>query len=165
MQVYFPSYYVDENDETKPDYKKLIEIKNGEILTKKQASFHPVIHIDTDNSPHRDDDNNKMKPTILVLYDETARHLHMLASGDLNHGKSVNELIPYKGPNPPLNSGLHKYNFLLYTSPHSFTPPGEKVDDRIRANFDLEKFEKDNELTPITSLYFLTEHPQLLKKV
>jgi phosphatidylethanolamine-binding protein (PEBP) family uncharacterized protein len=131
MQVYFPS---------NGDYKKLKEIKNGETLTKEEASFHPVFVINNTNA------------STLVLYDETAHYLHLLAHGELNHGKKVEELVSYQGPNPPPGTGVHKYTFLLY-----FTRGNrQQVEANKRANFNLAKFEKENQLIPITSLSFLT---------
>ena len=153
MQVYFPKYVIDTEGKGGPDYQNLVPVTNGRPFTKQESSFHPVFFIKVPGG---------YKPSVMVMYDVTAHYLHMLAYGDLNKGRDVHELIPYKGPNPPPGTGIHKYYFILYSSTNLSAESGPEVHiDRAghveRANFDLEQFEEDNELVPIASLFFTVE--------
>lgn len=149
MQVYFP----DTSGGGAPNYQKLIPIKNGESFTKEESSYHPQFIINIPPSTVSDG------PIVMVMYDVTVGYLHLLAYGILNGGEMVTELIPYKGPQPPPGSGVHKYYFILYdTIDPKFSSriltSGPLMTSLERAHFDLEKFVEDNSLNPISSLYF-----------
>lgn len=148
MQVYFP---VDETD-----------IESGAHFTEQESSLHPHFVIDVPPTLSLNG------PSVLVLYDETAGYLHLLAYGELNHGELVTESVSYTGPKPPAKSGPHKYTFILYdtdaVNTHNILTSGPKMpslpgESGIRAHFPLDQFEKLNNLRPITSLFFIVENP------
>lgn len=157
MQIYFPKV---SGGTKEPDYKNLVQITNGQSFTKEESNFHPVFYIKVPGSSEDFSD----VPSVIVLYDETAHYLHLLAYGDLNEGSFVEELVPYRGPTPPPGSGPHKYNFILYSSPNPMILSGPKMRSTSapggekRAHFNLEQFVTDNELIPITSLFFTVEN-------
>lgn len=81
--------------------------------------------------------------------------LHMLIVNN------ENIVIPYEPPNPPKNSGLHRYFFLLYKQ-KSYIDVKKLISDMVnninnRKKFNLEEFVKNHNLELCDSTYFKTE--------
>ncbi|KAI8344750.1 phosphatidylethanolamine-binding protein [Chlamydoabsidia padenii] len=64
---------------------------------------------------------------------------------------------PYIGPGPGLNTGVHRYLFLLYKqrNPSTLFPPMKHEDKPDRRNFDFHQFAKDHHLDLVAFNYFL----------
>lgn len=67
-------------------------------------------------------------------------------------------VVPYRGPEPPVNGGLHRYIFLLYSQPDSTVDLGRFSADQ-RRYFDVEDFARNNTLgKPLAGAYFEAQH-------
>lgn len=132
-------------------------ITNGLALSLEESKMHPKIFF------NRFPDENF---TILVVDpDAPSREnpefryfLHLLIiNNDI-------EIVPYEPPNPPSNTGFHRYFFCLYkqkfpfNKEHMLILPNKKNDKITRANFNLNEFSHVNHLTLIDSVYFQTEN-------
>ena len=67
------------------------------------------------------------------------------------HYLQMNEkvCIPYKGPSPPANSGIHRYTFVLYKQPKLY-----ECISPARSPFDLISFVKKHGLEEIQRAVF-----------
>jgi len=65
------------------------------------------------------------------------------------------KIFDYEPPNPPVNSGPHRYNIFVYEQSYEI----KKSDFQImsRAKFDLDNFVSKNKLTLFDSFMFKTE--------
>ncbi len=62
-------------------------------------------------------------------------HLHYL---QINNNRVINQ---YSGPNPPINSGIHRYYTCVFEQDYRL-----ELNQFPRAKFDLNKFVRDNKL-------------------
>lgn len=62
---------------------------------------------------------------------------HVLRGGDI--GAQGNHLTSYYGPNPPAGSGQHRYQFLLFEQPETFSSSSLSIPE-ARNNFDVTNF-------------------------
>jgi phosphatidylethanolamine-binding protein (PEBP) family uncharacterized protein len=87
-------------------------IKNKEIIPVKDTQIQPKINFLSVIK------ENKSNVYTLILHDPDAvggNKIHWLKVNiqynDINTGKDI---ISYKGPSPPINTGIHHYKFKLY---------------------------------------------------
>lgn len=58
----------------------------------------------------------------LIMYDPDAPagdYIHWIITNISNNNKLGNNLLVYKGPSPPKDTGIHRYIFLVYEQKHS----------------------------------------------
>ena len=137
------------------------KIEDGIFLTPLQTAKQPIVIYDTT------DINDKY---TLILYDSKAvspsgnhnRWLvinipgNSLRTGDLNEGIP---LLSYKGPAPPSGSGQHKYTFELYKQNGPLGKTVMDENDRIISfNAIKNKIGIQDLITPVISIYFISEH-------
>lgn len=67
-------------------------------------------------------------------------------------------VVPYRGPEPPVHGGLHRYIFLLYSQLDAAVDLGG-FSASNRKKFDVEDFARNNRLgEPLTGAYFEAQH-------
>lgn len=77
-------------------------------------------------------DNNKFY--TLIMYDPDTKHgdyIHWLIVNIKNNVKNGDILINYKGPAPPINTGIHRYIFILFEQEEKFNIKDLPYFDRI----------------------------------
>lgn len=83
-------------------------INNGEFLQVDKTQSKPIIKLNL----------NPNKFYTLILHDPDAvggNKIHWAIINIVNNNiKNGKDIIPYKGPQPPTNSGIHHYKFELY---------------------------------------------------
>jgi phosphatidylethanolamine-binding protein (PEBP) family uncharacterized protein len=111
-------------------------IKNGEFLKVAETKKQPKIKLDM----------NPEKFYTLIVHDPNAvggNKIHWAIINILNNDiKNGIVIIPYKGPAPPANTGVHHYKFELYEQPryHNINPIDERfftmdeIRDRLKLN-------------------------------
>lgn len=96
---------------------------NGQFLSVKKTQSRPDVIIKKDPS----------KIYTLIIHDPNAvggNKIHWarinITNNDINTGLDI---IPYKGPAPPLNTGMHHYRFELYeqNKTHDISPIKERA--------------------------------------
>ena len=105
-------------------------IKSGEFLTISETKRKPKITLNV----------NPDKFYTLILHDPNAvggNKIHWAIINILNNDiSSGTDIIPYKGPAPPTNTGIHHYKFELYeqSTYHNIKPIDERffTMDKIR---------------------------------
>ena len=136
------------------------KIENGIFLTPLQTAKQPIVTYDTR------DRNNKY---TLIMYDSKAvspsgNHNHWLIinipgnslrRGELNEGIP---LLSYKGPSPPSGSGQHIYTFKLYKQNGDLGETVMDENDRIISFNDIKNKIGIQNLTDVSSIYFISEH-------
>lgn len=83
-------------------------IVKSQYLTPTQTKNQPLV------SGFEQTNNNYY---TLIMYDPDTKHgdyVHWLIINIKNNINDGNILIPYKGPAPPINTGIHRYIFLLF---------------------------------------------------
>ncbi|ARF09194.1 phosphatidylethanolamine-binding protein [Catovirus CTV1] len=89
-----------------------IIIKNNEFISLNKIKDKPLINYNYE----------KEKKYTLILVDQDAPshinpifkyYLHWIIINIDDSGKR-NEIVPHESPNPPKNSGIYRYNFMLY---------------------------------------------------
>jgi len=137
-----------------------IIIEDGVFLTPLQTAKQPILTYDTRGI------NDKY---TLILYDSKAvspsgNHNHWLVinipgnslrKGELNEGTT---LLPYKGPAPPSGSGQHKYTFELYKQNGDLGKTVMDENDRIISFNAIKNKIGIQNLTVVSSIYFISEH-------
>jgi phosphatidylethanolamine-binding protein (PEBP) family uncharacterized protein len=119
-------------------------IKNGEFLKVAETKNQPKIKLNV----------NPEKFYTLVVHDPNAvggNKIHWviinIVNNDIKNGKDI---IPYKGPAPPTNTGVHHYKFELYEQSkyHNIKPIDDRfikmdeIRDRLKLNNRKPKFRK-----------------------
>jgi phosphatidylethanolamine-binding protein (PEBP) family uncharacterized protein len=112
------------------------KLSNGEFLKVKDAQVEPEIKLTT----------NPNKVYTLILHDPDAvggDKIHWfranIKNNDVNSGSDI---LPYVGPAPPPNSGIHRYIFELYEKEIKNIPTINNIDiDNERRK--LNKFKKE----------------------
>jgi len=66
-----------------------------------------------------------------------------IRKGNANLEGTGNIITPYKGPNPPIGSGRHRYELQIYEQPGKLTGP--QVRDE-RRNWNIDKFIEEHNL-------------------
>jgi hypothetical protein len=136
------------------------KIEDGIFLTPLQTAKQPIVIYDTT------DINDKY---TLIMYDSKAvspsgNHNHWLMinipgnslrRGDLSEGTT---LLSYKGPAPPSGSGQHKYTFELYKQNGHLGKIVMDENDRIISFNAIKNKIGIQNLTNISSIYFISEH-------
>jgi hypothetical protein len=137
-----------------------IIIEDGVFLTPLQTAKQPILTYDTRGI------NDKY---TLILYDSKAvspsgNHNHWLvinipgnslSKGELNEGTT---LLSYKGPAPPSGSGEHKYTFELYKQNGDLGKTVMDEKDRIISFNAIKNKIGIQNLTVVSSIYFISEH-------
>jgi|688.fasta_scaffold738358_2 phosphatidylethanolamine-binding protein (PEBP) family uncharacterized protein len=141
------------------------DIINGVFLTPLQTANQPsVTYTDANTS------NNGLY--TLIMYDsnavsETKNHNHWIVinipSNQLQIGSLTNcdTLLPYNGPAPPSGSGEHIYTFELYKQNDNLAKTAMTSNDRIISLNDIKRKIGVQNLTPISSVYFISEHQNI----
>jgi phosphatidylethanolamine-binding protein (PEBP) family uncharacterized protein len=127
-------------------YNNSKPIKNDEFLQIIKTQKKPEIKFDF----------NKSKKYLLIMYDPDAvsgTYIHWIIS-NINDSNMNNwiELIPYKGPAPPLKSGKHRYIFELYEQKLINLNP---IKERNMSISNLRKLLGVNE--PINKIQFISQ--------
>jgi hypothetical protein len=139
------------------------KIEDGIFLTPLQTAKQPIVTYDTR------DINDKY---TLIMYDSKAvspsgNHNHWLIinipgnrlrRGNLNEGTT---LLSYKGPSPPSGSGQHIYTFELYKQNGDLGETVMDENDRIISFNAIKNKIGIQNLTDISSIYFISEHTNL----
>ena len=105
---------------------------NGQFLTPEQTQLQPSVNYTSSSN----------ELYTLILHDPNAatsskNHIHWLIiniPGSSLHNSNINNgdiLLPYKGPAPPPNSGIHNYIFELYKQPNRLNESPMNDNDRV----------------------------------
>ena len=121
-------------------------IKENEFLTPNETQKQPQVKLNYDNN----------KEYIIIMHDPDAvggNRIHWMITNirnnEINSGKII---FPYKGPEPPPQTGKHRYIFELYEQKSNIFP----IKDRI---FSIEKVREQYGINePIKRLQFLAEN-------
>ncbi|KAF8423901.1 phosphatidylethanolamine-binding protein, partial [Tirmania nivea] len=71
---------------------------------------------------------------------------------------TVPPVVPYRGPAPPVDTGLHRYIFLLFMQPDDNIDLGSFSADN-RRNFDVQNFARNNTFgPPLAGAYFQAQN-------
>jgi phosphatidylethanolamine-binding protein (PEBP) family uncharacterized protein len=117
-------------------YFGLNEIKYGELLKKQETTIEPTIQFN----------KKRDKYYTIIIIDPDAPSptnptykyfLHMLKTNS-----NVNT-VEYTGPNPPINSGIHRYYTCVFEHDK---PISNTIESFSRPNFDLKSYVKENKL-------------------
>lgn len=77
-------------------------------------------------------------------------------------GKDISKgevITPYMGPNPPKDTGLHRYVFLLYKQNDHIFPPGIDNSGNSRGNWSVKRFAQEYQLgSPIGATWYQAEY-------
>lgn len=122
-------------------------IKYNEYLTKKSSSTKPIIKFT--KSPSK-------KYTIIMIDPDAPSpknpiykyHLHWLI---VNNNETV---VEYSGPQPPLNSGTHRYYTCIFEQEDELSLSQLKSNNYPISKFDLESFVAANKLKIIGCFKF-----------
>ncbi|XP_054711037.1 protein D3-like [Uloborus diversus] len=126
----------------------------------KEEDFHAICMVDPD-APSRS------KP----VYREWLHWLVVNIPGtDISKGNTIAEYI---GAGPPIDTGLHRYVFLVYKQPAELMCDEEKISNtstKDRVQFEIRKFSRKYSLgVPIAGNFFLAQWddyvPKLYKKL
>jgi hypothetical protein len=103
----------------------------------------------------------------LIMYDPDTPHgdyVHWLIINIKDNIKNGEILIPYKGPSPPINTGIHRYIFLLFRQQALIKKSDlNDVERNIQFNNLLDKLSLINK--PIEQIYFTSEYQSGGKKM
>lgn len=132
---------------------------NGQMLTPEQTQMQPsVTYMSSSNELY-----------TLILHDPNAvtttnskNHIHWLLinipgssinNGNINNGTI---LLPYKGPAPPPNSGIHNYIFELYKQPNKIDGTPMNDNDRVKSLDDFKQYRNPSNL--IATIKFVSRN-------
>ena len=132
---------------------------NGQMLTPEQTQLQPsVTYMSSPNELY-----------TLILHDPNAvtttnskNHIHWLIiniPGSSLHNSNINNgniLLPYKGPAPPPNSGIHNYIFELYKQPNRLNVSPMNDNDRVRSLNYFKQYR--NPLNIIVTIKFVSKN-------
>ena len=98
----------------------------------------------------------------LIMFDPDTKfgdYIHWLLinitlKGNIKYGDII---IPYKGPAPPINTGIHRYIFLLFKQATFINPNNFKNLNRVMSLQDLLK-SLDLKSNPIYTNYFTSKY-------
>lgn len=122
---------------------------NNDVISLEESQIKPIIKFDrypSDNYAVIMVDPDAPSPNNPIY----RYFLHFLL---INNNQIM---MPYKSPEPPKNSGLHRYIFHLYKQQSAIPVNQIQLSDH-RAKFDLDSFVKKYHLTKIDQIYFKTE--------
>jgi len=132
------------------------EIINRQFLTPLQTKQQPTVFYNF--GPN--------ELYTLIMYDPDTPHgdyTHWLIINIKDNIKNGEIIIPYKGPSPPMNTGIHRYIFLLFRQEAQITKSNLKdVERNIQFNNLLDKLSFINK--PIEQIYFTSEYQSGGKK-
>jgi phosphatidylethanolamine-binding protein (PEBP) family uncharacterized protein len=124
-------------------------IINSEFLKVNETQIKPEIKINKD----------KNKIYLLIMYDPDAvggTHIHWILSNIINNDANNGlDLITYKGPAPPPNSGKHHYIFELYEQKLSNQELPQLEDRIIPIEFLRNKLKVDK---PLNKIQFISQN-------
>jgi len=123
------------------------KLSNGEFLKVKDVQVEPKIELTT----------NPNKVYTLIVHDPNAvggDKIHWLRANITNNDiNSGTDILPYVGPAPPPNSGMHHYIFELYEKEIENIP---NLNDNRR---ELTKFKKEFDINePIDKIEFISKN-------
>ena len=135
----------------------MLEIKynNEEVINK-----HFLTPIQTKQQPKIYYNFNQNELYTLIMYDPDTPYgdyVHWLIiniKGNITNNETI---IPYKGPAPPINTGVHRYIFLIYKQDTLIKNAHLKdVERNIKYSTLLNKLSIKTE--PIEQIYFTSEY-------
>ena len=103
----------------------------------------------------------------LIMYDPDTPHgdyVHWLIINIKDNIKNGEIIIPYKGPAPPMNTGIHRYIFLLFRQQAIIKKSNLKdIETNIQFNNLLDKLSLINK--SIEQIYFTSKYQSGGKKM
>jgi phosphatidylethanolamine-binding protein (PEBP) family uncharacterized protein len=103
------------------------------------TKFYTIIIVDED-APSKTNPINKYVIHLLVINNKTT-------------------IFDYSPPNPPENSGPHRYHILVYEQPYELDKSKIKINSKLK--FDLNNFVETNKLKLFDKFMFKTEKTKL----
>jgi len=152
-------------DEFMPTVEMKVSFPKGDVKDGNVFSASDLHYVEPDVSwPSHD--KNGLYTLVKVDPDAPSKGAH---PGAWRHwlvvnipGKDVSKgevITPYMGPQPPKDSGLHRYVFLLYKQNDRITPPALDNSGHHRGGWQVKSFAKDNDLgTPIGAAFYQAEY-------
>jgi len=143
------------------NYPGVGDISPGQLLTKDQTAAAPTITV---TAPDGTDGNYTLAmvdPGPVGSDSSAGVTRHWLVNGLTIGGTSLNNataiaITEYAGPAPPPD-GPHRYTFLLYAQPATFTPPAEFSQPNIGVSaFDVNAYAEGSGLGPIIAGNYFT---------
>ena len=101
--------------------------------------YYTIMIVDED-APSKTNPINKYMIHLLVINNKTT-------------------IFDYAPPNPPVNSGPHRYHILVYEQSNSLDKSNIKILSRVK--FDLDKFVQTNKLKLFDRFMFQTKRTKL----
>jgi hypothetical protein len=147
------------------NYAGVGDIQQGQKLTKDQVGPAPTFTVVPANSSVKLDGNYTLAMVDAgpVGSDQSAGQTrHWLVNGlTISGGKFSNSsavaITEYAGPAPPAGSGPHRYVFLLYAQPSTFSPPSEFSQPNIGVSvFNVNDYAKNSNLGPVVAGSYIT---------
>ena len=136
-----------------------VYIKNIELIDKKLYSLELF------NSGEKLNIKSKINPTkyyTIIIVDPDAPTKSNPINKYVIHLLVINNkttLFDYSPPNPPVNSGPHRYHILVYEQPYELDKSNIKILSRVK--FNLDKFVETNKLKLFDRFMFKTERTKL----
>ena len=129
-------------------YSKLI--KNKQFVKLEDTQIQPEIKLT----------GNKSSIYSLIVHDPNAvggNKIHWarinIKNNNINSGIDI---IPYKGPAPPPNSGIHNYIFELYKQPNKIDGSPMNDNDRVKPLDDFKQYRNPSNL--IATIKFVSRN-------
>lgn len=127
------------------------DIVDGQFLTISQTKSRPIVEYIF----------NPKQLYTLIMYDPDTPfgdYIHWVIiniEGSIAKGETI---VPYKGPAPPINTGIHRYIFLLFSQSDRINRVGlEKIERNTKLKVLLSKIIPTT-LIPITKKYFTSRY-------
>lgn len=133
----------------------------------KYMTKEPTVELKTDSDTQILPVENATHYTLMVVdpdapvNDKGNYYLHWMIINIRNEIEEGNYIVPWTPPAPPAGSGIHRYQFVLFTQPGVFEKKDILTDftayfndqsgfmPKTRANFNMEKFASDRNLEHI----------------
>ena len=132
-----------------------VYIKNIELIDKK---LYPLDLFVNGNKPNIKSHVDPKKFYTIMIVDEDAPSKTNPINKYVIHLLVINNkttLFDYSPPNPPVNSGQHRYHILVYEQSNLLDKSKIKINSKVK--FDLDKFVQTNKLKLFDKFMFKTE--------
>ena len=132
-----------------------VYIKNIELIDKK---LYPVDLFYSGDKPNIKSQIDPTKLYTIMIVDEDAPTKTNPINKYMIHLLVINNkttIFDYTPPNPPANSGSHRYHILVYEQPNNLDK--SNINILSRGKFDLDKFVQTNKLKLFDKFMFKTE--------
>lgn len=127
------------------------KLVNKQYLTPNETSMKPTISYNFEND----------KLYTLIMYDPDTPYgdyIHWTIINIKNNVDNGIDVIPYKGPSPPKNTGFHRYIFLLFEQDKLINENNINNIKQLERNIELiNLLNKLNINKEITSQYFISQ--------